>query len=61
MSIEDLSTVETLDRYPFEHMVATIGNLPTSFVDSMSYYECIAWLVKYLETTVIPTVITSCF
>lgn len=56
MSIEDLSTVETLDRYPFKHMVATIGNLPTSFVDSMSYYECIALLVKYLETTVIPTV-----
>lgn len=54
--VENLKTIETLDRSPFKHMVATIGNLPTSFVDSMSYYECIAWLVKYLETEVIPTV-----
>lgn len=54
--VQNLKTIETLDRSPFKCMVATIGNLPTSFVDSMSYYECIAWLVKYLETEVIPTV-----
>lgn len=54
--VANLKTIETLDRSPFKYMVATIGNLPTSFVDSMSYYECIAWLVKYLETEVIPTV-----
>lgn len=54
--VQNLKTIETLDRSPFKFMVATIGNLPTSFVDSMSYYECIAWLVKYLETEVIPTV-----
>lgn len=54
--VENLNTIKTLDRSPFKYMVATIGNLPTSFVESMSYYECIAWLVKYLETEVIPTV-----
>lgn len=54
--VENLNTIEFLDRYPFKHMIATIGNLPTSFVDSMSYYECLAWLIKYLETTIIPTV-----
>lgn len=56
MSEVQLNTIETLDRQPFKHLVATIGNLPTSFVDSMSYYECIAWLVKYLETKVIPAI-----
>lgn len=56
MSEVQLNTIESLDRQPFKHLVATIGNLPTSFVDSMSYYECIAWLVKYLETKVIPAI-----
>ena len=37
-------------------MVMTVGNLPTSFVASMSYYEALAWLCNYLETQVIPTV-----
>ena len=53
---EELKTVETMDREPFKYMVATIGNLPTSFVDSMSYYELLAWLCNYIQTTVIPTV-----
>lgn len=56
MSEVNLTTVKTVDREPFKYMVSTIGNLPTSFVDSMSYYECIAWLIKFLETEVIPTV-----
>lgn len=54
--MSEMHTVETLDRYPFKHMVATIGNLPTSFVDSMSYYECIAWLAQYIQTQIIPVV-----
>lgn len=54
--MSELKTIETLDRNPFKCMVATIGNLPTSFVDSMSYYELLAWLCQYLKDTVIPTV-----
>ena len=53
---EELKTVETMDRSPFKHMVSTIGNLPTSFVDSLSYYECLAWLCHYVETQIIPIV-----
>ena len=34
----------------------TIGEMPTSFVDSMSYYEMLAWLVEYLKNDVIPAV-----
>lgn len=41
---------------PFKRFCVTIGNLPSSYVDSMSYYECIMWLCKYLKDTVVPTV-----
>ena len=41
---------------PFKRFCVTIGNLPSSYVDSMSYYECIMWLCKYLKDTVIPAV-----
>lgn len=49
-----MKNIETLT--PFKRMCVTIGNLPTSFVESMSYYECLCWLVDYLENTVIPTI-----
>lgn len=32
----------------------TIGNLPSSYVDSMSYYECLMWLCNYIEKTIVP-------
>ena len=51
-----METFNTLDPSPFKNMVMTVGNLPTSFVASMSYYEALAWLCNYLETEVIPTV-----
>ena len=41
---------------PFKCMCMTIGNLPTSYFESMSYYECLTYLVKFLEREVIPTV-----
>lgn len=53
---EELNTIDTVDTSPFKKLVMTIGELPTSFVDSMTYYECLAWLVNYLETQVIPAV-----
>lgn len=41
---------------PFKTMVMTVGNLPTSYVESMSYYEGLTYLVKYLTTEIIPVV-----
>ena len=52
----ELKTVETVDTSPFKKLVITIGELPTSFVESMTYYECLAWLVNYIQNTVIPAV-----
>ena len=53
---EELKTIDTVDTSPFKKMVMTIGELPTSFVESMTYYEMLAWLCNYLENTVIPAV-----
>ena len=51
-----MKTIDTLDNRPFRHLITTIGALPTSFIDSMSYYEMLAWLCDYLEKNVIPAV-----
>lgn len=50
-----MNTIETLSS-PFKHLVMTIGELPTTFVESMSYYEALAWLVNYIEKTLLPAV-----
>lgn len=40
----------------FPQFINNLGIIPTSYKDSMDYYENLAWLCKYLEETVIPTV-----
>ena len=37
---------------PLKRMVATVGALPTAYLESMSYYECITYLVKYVESII---------
>ena len=51
-----MKTIQTLDNRPFKHLITTIGALPTSFIDSMSYYEMLAWLCDYLNNQVVPAV-----
>ena len=41
---------------PLGKLCMTIGQLPTSYVESMSYYEQLIWLTKYLQDNVIPAV-----
>lgn len=41
---------------PFKRFCMTIGELPSSYVESMSYAECIAWLCNYLKETIIPAI-----
>ena len=41
---------------PFKRFCMTIGELPTSYVETMSYYEMILWFTKYLGDTVIPAI-----
>ena len=46
---------QVVQELKFPKMINNLGIIPTSYKDSMSYYECLAWLCKYLEETVIPT------
>ena len=45
-----------IEKLTFKNVIMSIGILPSSYVDSMSYYETLLWLINYLENTVIPTV-----
>lgn len=41
---------------PFKNFCISLGNLPTSYLESMSYYETLCWLIKYLENTINPAI-----
>ena len=41
---------------PFKNFCITVGALPTSYLESMSYYETLCWLCKYLENTIDPAI-----
>ena len=41
---------------PFKRFCMSIGAIPTSYLESLDYYETLLWLIKYLEETIIPTV-----
>ena len=41
---------------PFTRFCITIGELPSSYLMSMTYYEQILWFTKYLQETVIPAI-----
>ena len=37
-------------------MCMTIGELPTSYLETMTYYEMLVWFTEYMKNTVIPTI-----
>lgn len=41
---------------PFKRFCITVGELPTSYKESMTYYEMLNWLCNYIENTIIPAV-----
>lgn len=41
---------------PFTKFCCTIGNLPTSYMVSLSYEEQLLWLCDYLKNTIIPAI-----
>lgn len=48
--------IEPRTLSPFRRFCMTIGELPTSYMESMTYYEMLSWLCNYLEKTVVPAV-----
>ena len=51
--------INTINLPPFKKMCVTIGNLPSSFMESMSYYEALCWLYDYFEKTLLPAINTN--
>ena len=49
---ENLNEIQTLK--PFTKILMTIGELPTSYLMTMSYYEQMVWLCNYIGKNVIP-------
>lgn len=41
---------------PFGRFCVTIGELPSSYMESLSYLEMLTWLCNYIEKTVIPAI-----
>lgn len=50
------TTIKLLSREPFKHHYITTGNLPSNYIDSMSYYEQLAFLTDYIVNTLIAKV-----
>ena len=58
MAIEDFDqvTIEAVHLRPFSKFIMSIGELPTSYLDSLSYAEQITWFCDYLQNNVIPAI-----
>ena len=52
--MSELQPVQPLNPSPFKCLVATVGNIPTSFAQSLSYFEALQKLAKYIKDTLIP-------
>lgn len=48
--------INTINLPPFKRMCVTIGNLPSSFMESLSYYEALCWMYNFLDKEVIPAI-----
>lgn len=56
MAIETNELIDVKTLRPFKRFIMTIGNLPSSYLESMTYGEMLMWFCNYLQETVIPTV-----
>lgn len=56
MAIEDFDqvTIAPAKLRPFSKFIMSIGELPTSYLDSLSYAEQVTWFCDYLQNNVIP-------
>ena len=50
----DLRPINTIPN--FKRFCMTIGELPTSYLETMTYYEMLVWFTEYIKNTIIPTI-----
>ena len=41
---------------PFKHFIMSVGEIPSSYLETMTYYEMLVWFTNYLGKTVIPAI-----
>lgn len=56
MAIDTTTSVDVQTLTPFKKFIMTLGALPTSYLESMTYAELVMWFCNYLQNDVIPTV-----
>ena len=58
MAIEDVTEIvpEVATITPFQKLVLSIGEIPTNYLDSMSYAEQVTWFCMFLQEKVLPVV-----
>lgn len=56
MAVNTITSVDVKHLEPFKKFIMTIGELPTSYLESMTYGEMVMWLCNYLQNTVIPAI-----
>ena len=49
-------SVDVESLKPFKKFIMTIGNLPTSYLESLTYAELVMWFCNFLQEQVIPAV-----
>lgn len=55
-SSDERITIPSMKVQPLKKICMTIGQLPTAYIETMSYYEMLIWFIEFLRNTVIPTV-----
>ena len=48
--------IPTMKVIPLKKICMTIGEIPTSYLETMTYYEMLVWFIEYLKNNIIPTV-----
>ena len=48
--------VPTMKVIPLKKICMTIGELPTAYLETMTYYEMLLWFIAYLRDNIIPVV-----
>ena len=51
-----MNEIQPIFLRPFSHFCMTIGEIPTSYLYSKTYYEQVLWLCHYLKEKVIPAI-----
>ena len=55
-SSDEHVTVPPMKVLPLKKICMTIGQLPTAYLETMTYYEMLLWFIAYLRDNIIPTV-----